>query len=127
MTIDSDNSYRLSAIRGTPYPNRLLDFSVTLPETQLRILNLIVRNTLGWQSNTPGHRRACVLISLTQIKKKIGRSSMAPVIEALHALVKAEVISASTYDDHPLSAEALGKGRYRSLKLGIARSWVEET
>ena len=126
MSVAPVASYRLSAIHGTPYPNKLLDLSYTLPETQLRILNLIVRNTLGWQSDTPGYRRAQVQISLNQIKKKIERVSMTPVIEALYALMQAGIVEGVNLDDSPLDMYALSRKHYRPVRLSIARAWVEE-
>ena len=119
-------SYRMSAMRATPYPNRLLDLSATLPETQLRILNLIVRLTLGWQAGANGERRATTQISLWQIKKRIGRSSVMPVAEAIAALADLGVIEARDLNGEPIDMRDLARARRRALLLAISRSWVEE-
>ena len=119
-------SYRLSAMRATPYPNRLLDLSVTLPETQLRVLNLIVRLTLGWHAGSAGLRKATTELTLWQLKKRAGRSSVIPVAEAIAALAQAGVITVCEGDGGPVDVRDLTRYRRRPILLGIARTWVEE-
>ena len=120
-------SYRLSAMRATPYPNRLLDLSVSLPETQARVLNLIVRLTLGWHAGSPGERRATVPLSLWQLRKRVGRSSVLPVAEAVAALVRTGVIEVYGADGIPVDVSGLMDSRRRPLVLGVSRPWVEES
>ena len=121
------DSFRLSEMRATPYPNRLLELSVTLPETQARVMNLIVRLTLGWHSGSPGQRKSTTLLSLWQVTKRVRRSSVIPVAEAVAALARSGVIGVWEADGSPVDLAGLAGSRRRPLMFGLCRVWVEET
>ena len=119
-------TFRLSAMRATPYPNRLLEFSVTLPETQLRVLNLLIRLTLGWHAGTGHERRSTTTITIAQLTKRVKRTAAASVAEALAALIQSGVIEIYVTDGGSLEIADLVKNRRRNLTICLVRSWVEE-
>ena len=119
-------SYRLSAMRATPYPNRLLEYSATLPETQVRLLNVIVRLTLGWAATASGERRATTSVTIRQLRQKVGRTSPAPVVEALAALERAGVIEVTGPNGDPVRMSEMARFPGRSVIVGIARTWAVE-
>ena len=120
------DSYRLSAMRATPFPNRLLDLTATLPETQARIVCLIVRMTLGWNAGSPGNRRASVVLTLRQLQRRAKRSSSTPVIEAVAALAREGVVLVSWATGGDVYYSQLAAERGRPMRIGIAPEWVEE-
>ena len=90
MQLTTSDVFKLSTIRGTPFPNSLLELAMTLPQTQARLLLLIVRQTVGFSAG-PGLRRASSRMSHAQISKRIGRSSTA-ITDAISALVARGVV-----------------------------------
>ena len=122
----STDVYNLVAIRGTPYPNRLLDLSTSLPETQLRIVNLVVRSTLGWYGGAPGTRRASAYFGYGYLMHRVGRSSREAIGTALTALAQAGILEAVDNAGAPLPTSAVAQPYRRGVRLRIARSWVEE-
>lgn len=75
------------APNSTQVPNRLLDeWMPRLKDVELRVLLVIVRQTLGWiEDSETGRRKEKDWISRTQLVSKTGRSSRAvsPAIETL--------------------------------------------
>src|SRR5947209_3702898 len=80
---------------AVPIPNRLFDEVLpTLTDTQLRVLLVVLRQTLGWRegSETGGWRyKQRDWISHMQLMKKTGRGSEA-LSEAVGSLVAAGLI-----------------------------------
>src|SRR6185437_15721720 len=110
------DTYRLDRMRSTPYPNRLLERSVTLPETQVRIVNLIVRSTLGWQGGSPGTRKASAYFAFSELRKQVGRGTGLSVRQALDGLVTDGILEVLGPDgEHLPSARYAG----RPLRLRI--------
>jgi hypothetical protein len=126
MPHQSADVYQLGRIRGTPYPNRLLDLSLTLPETQLRIVNLVVRSTLGWYGGSPGTRRASAYFGYGYLMHRVGRSSREAIHGALVELASAGVIEAVDTTGAVLPMSVLAQPYRRGVRLRLARPWVEE-
>lgn len=71
---------------STPLPNALLDTILpTLSDTQLRVLLVVARSTLGWKEGAG--RKGRDWLSHSQLQKRTGRSG-APVSRAVDVLVK---------------------------------------
>jgi len=77
----------------TPVPNGLLDRVMpTLRDTELRILLVVVRQTLGWQDGPdPAQRKEKDWLTQGQLMRRTGRASGA-VSRAVDALVRAGLI-----------------------------------
>lgn len=80
--------------KTTPVPNDLLDQVMpTLRDTELRVLLVIVRQTLGWQKGPePSQRKTKDWLTQSQLMRRTGRASEA-VARAVDALVQAGLIS----------------------------------
>ena len=78
----------------TPVPNALLDRVMpTLRDTELRVLLVIVRQTLGWQVGTdPTRRKDRDWLTQSQFRQRTGRASEA-ISHAVDALVQVGLIS----------------------------------
>ena len=87
----------------TSVPNELLD--LTLPElrdTELRVLLVIVRQTLGWQDDTnPGRRKERDWLTQSQLMHRTGRASEA-VARAIDGLVRRGLIDVLDRSGTPL-------------------------
>jgi hypothetical protein len=76
----------------TPIPNRLLDTIMpTLSDTELRVLLVVVRQTLGWRASDGNHRKTRDWITHRQLLEKTGRESAA-VSRAVQSLVTKTLI-----------------------------------
>jgi len=120
------DTYRMSAMRATPFPNRLLELSLTLPETQAWVLAYVVRNTLGWAAGPPGERRASTAVSLRHLTRLVGRSTRIAVVEALAALAGSGVLEVADGAGRPVRFSLLRADARAGLVLRIARTWVVE-
>jgi len=100
--------------KSTPVPNALLDEVMPkLRDTELRVVLVIVRQTLGWVDRETGKRRISDWISQGQLKKKTGRASEA-ISRSIDVLVRSRVIEVCDYLGRPLmSASARRKARHR--------------
>ena len=87
----------------TPVPNDLLDQVMpTLRDTELRVLLVVVRQTLGWQSGTnPAKRKARDWLTQSQLIRRTGRASGA-VSRAVDALVQAGLINVTDRAGTPM-------------------------
>ena len=101
--------------RCTPVPNALLDdWMQELTDTELRVLLVVTRQTLGFQEKPSrsqpfqgkakgsASRRARDWITHTQLKQKTGRASAA-VSGAIDGLVRKRLLEVCTPDGTPLS------------------------
>ena len=71
---------------STPLPNALLDALLpTLSDTELRVLLIVARSTLGWKEGAG--RKGRDWLSHAQLQRRTGRSG-APVSRAVDALVR---------------------------------------
>ena len=79
----------LLPVSTTPFPNSLLDDVMpTLSDTEWRILCVIVRQTLGWQSNKRDEtRKECDWLTHRQLLVRTGRASAA-VSRAIQGLIQ---------------------------------------
>lgn len=105
--------------KTTPVPNELLDQVMpTLRDTELRVLLVVVRQTLGWQDGPKtSQRKSKDWLTQSQLMRRTGRASGA-IARAVDALVKAGLISVLDRFGAPLQTAAerrrhLGRLYYR--------------
>jgi len=110
----------------TPVPNGLLDVAMPrLRDTELRVLLVVVRQTLGWQEETDlAQRKKRDWLTQSQLMRRTGRASGA-VARAVDALVRAGLIEVSDRVGTPLTTPAerrrhLGRLYYR---LSLAEAY----
>lgn len=103
----------------TPVPNDLPDKVMpTLRDTELRVLLVVVRQTLGWQDGPdPSRRKERDWLTQSQLMRRTGRASEA-VSSAVDGLVQARLIEVQDKWGRPLVTPAerrrsLGKLYYR--------------
>jgi len=78
--------------QSTPFPNALIDTIMpTLKDTELRLLFIVVRQTLGWQETAFASRKEHDWLTQRQLMQRTGRASAA-VSQAIDALVKRNLI-----------------------------------
>ncbi len=95
---------------STPLPNALLDTILpTLSDTELRVLLVVARSTLGWREGRGRKERDW--LSHSQLQKRTGRSG-APVSRAIDTLVKRGLL---VVQDEAGSARATARER-RALR-----------
>ena len=116
----------------TPVPTALLDKVMpTLRDTELRVLLVVVRQTLGWQvGKDPRLRKERDWLTQSQLMRRTGRASGA-VARAVDALVRRDLIDVLNGDGQMLSTASerrrcLGRLYYRlhtkDGETGIGRS-----
>lgn len=112
----------------TPVPNALLDRVMpTLRDTELRVLLVVVRQTLGWQEGpSSSQRKERDWLTQSQLMGRTGRGSGA-VAHAVEVLVQAGLIEVQDRTGKPVRTPAerrrhLGRLYYR---LGIASGPVD--
>ncbi len=103
----------------TSVPNDLLDRVMpTLRDTELRVLLVVVRQTLGWQDGpNPSRRKERDWLTQSQLMRRTGRASEA-VSAAVDGLVRAKLVEVQDRWGRPLVTPAerrrsLGKLYYR--------------
>ena len=126
-------SGRIEAPHGggtTPVPNGLLDGAMPrLRDTELRVLLVVVRQTLGWQAGPEtARRKERDWLTQSQLMRRTGRASGA-VARAMDTLVRASLIEVSDRAGAPLGTPAerrrhLGRLYYR-LSLAVASPGTE--
>lgn len=86
----------------TPVPNDLLDRVMpTLRDTELRVLLVVVRQTLGWQDGAnPTRRKKRDWLTQSQLRQRTGRASEA-VSHAVDTLVQAGLINVTDRREVP--------------------------
>ena len=118
----------------TPVPNNLLDRVMpTLRDTELRVLLVVVRQTLGWQDGPdPSQRKERDWLTQNQLMRRTGRASEA-VSAAVDGLVQARLIEVQDKSGRPLVTPAerrrfLGKLYYRlQPELGQNSPYLPES
>ena len=108
----------------TPVPTALLDKVMpTLRDTELRVLLVVVRQTLGWQvGKDPRLRKERDWLTQSQLMRRTGRASGA-VARAVDALVRRGLIDVLDGAERPLVTPAerrrcLGRLYYRLHRTG---------
>jgi len=103
----------------TSVPNDLLDWVMpTLRDTELRVLLVVVRQTLGWQDGlNPSRRKERDWLTQSQLMRRTGRATEA-VSAAVDGLVRTKLIEVQDKWGRPLETPAerrrsLGKLYYR--------------
>jgi hypothetical protein len=107
-------------VRSTPVPNELIDQAMPLlRDTELRVLLVIARSTLGWKGSSPGKRRGISWISHSELKRRSGRQSEA-ISRAVSRLISLGLIQVeSVTGDNVLSSGARRRSQGRLLyRLG---------
>lgn len=91
----------------TPVPNGLLDVAMPrLRDTELRVLLVVVRQTLGWQGGPdPAQRKERDWLTQSQLMRRTGRASGA-VARAVDALVRGDLIEVLDRAGAPLRTPA---------------------
>ena len=91
----------------TPVPNGLLDTAMPrLRDTELRVLLVVVRQTLGWQGDSdPARRKELDWLTQSQLMRRTGRASGA-VARAVDALVRGDLIEVLDQAGAPLRTPA---------------------
>ena len=109
----------MKGIGTTPVPNDLLDRVMPAHrDTELRVLLVVVRQTLGWQDGPdPSRRKERDWLTQSQLMRRTGRASEA-VSAAVDGLVRARLIEVQDKWGRPLATPAerrrsLGKLYYR--------------
>ncbi len=109
----------MKGVGTTPVPNDLLDKVMpTLRDTELRVLLVVVRQTLGWRDGPdPSRRKERDWLTQSQLMRRTGRASEA-VSAAVDELVRAGLIEVQDRWGRPLVTLAerrrfLGKLYYR--------------
>lgn len=98
---------------STPLPNALLDTILpTLSDTELRVLLVVARSTLGWKEGRG--RKGRDWLSHSQLQKRTGRSG-APVSRAIDTMVKRGLL---VVQDEAGSARATARER-RALRSSL--------
>jgi len=121
----SNDSFSLANIISTPYPNVLLEAKLTMGETESRVVDLIVRRTLGYAGKLPGQRRAYVRLPYTEIKRHIGRSSTSAISDAIDTLVRQGFVEVCGINGEILATPAERRRQRAPLTFRIARRYVE--
>ncbi len=110
--------------RTTPFPNRLLDDVMPkLRDTELRVLAVIVRQTLGWRDPVTGKRKRVDWVTQSQFKRKTGRESAA-ISRAVEVLVKSGIIEAMDREGNPLSTALLRRRHRRQVFYCLKKEWL---
>jgi hypothetical protein len=120
------DTYSLDHMRSVPFPTRLLELTLTLPETQARIVLYVVRSTLGWKAGSRSERRASFYTTHRNLRECIGRSSTIALSQNLEVLVRLGIIEVLTAEGMALPANTRLNNWRRGLRLRIARLYVEE-
>src|SRR5579875_722999 len=97
-----EDTYSLERIRSVPFPTRLLELTLTLPETQARIVLYIVRATLGWKAGSRSERRASFYTTHRALRERVGRSSTVALTQNLEVLVRLGIVEVVTAEGKAL-------------------------
>lgn len=99
--------------RTTPVPNALFDeWLLKLKSAELKVLMVIIRQTLGWKEKNCSDRKVADWISGSQLRLKTGSSARA-ISSAIEALVKKELIEVRDDQNHILTNPDERKGKTR--------------
>ena len=120
----SADTFNLRDIQATPFPNRLLEVVATLPETEARIVCVVVRATLGWHAGWPGERRASVLMAHAELRRAISRSSKTTVSNSIDSLVRRGLLETMTADGVILATPEERRRHHRPMRYRLARAYV---
>jgi hypothetical protein len=107
----------------TPFPNLLLDEVMPrLNDTQWRLLCVIVRQTLGWQSGSSGERKERDWMTRSQLMARTGRNSEA-LSAAIDALVYQGMIEVQDSEGRALSSTVKRRGHRGRSYYALAEPW----
>lgn len=111
-------------MQTTPTPNHLYDtFLKTLKPAELKVLLVIIRQTLGWMNKQTGKRKQWDWISNKQFRTKTGLSNKS-VTGAIATLLDQRLIDVRNAQGIPLSSP---KHRQHSdaLYYGLGRNLID--
>lgn len=111
----------LDSLEGTtPVPNVFFDTQLSaLKPAELKLLLVIIRNTLGWIDKRTRKRKQKDWLSGTQIRQKTGCSRRA-ITMATEALIETGLIEITDYQGELLSTPEMRRGR---TKLYYRYKW----
>jgi len=111
-------------MRTTPIPNIIFDTHLaTLKMSELKVLLLIVRQTLGWKVG-PGKRKARDWMSRSYIQKRTGLSERA-ISTAIDSLVAMGLIQVTAPRGHLLH-DARARQGHTKLYYGLHRELLQK-
>lgn len=98
--------------RITPVPNAVFDeFLPQLKLAELKILLVVIRQTLGWEDKqNENGRKHQDWISSSQMREKTGCSDRA-ISSAIESLVRKNIITVSDHRGHALDSPGMRKGK----------------
>lgn len=98
--------------RITPVPNAVFDeFLPRLKLAELKILLVVIRQTLGWEDKqNENGRKHQDWISSSQMRKKTGCSERA-ISTAIESLARKNIITVSDHWGHALDSPGMRKGK----------------
>jgi len=104
----------------TAVPNILFDGLLPqLKVTELKVLLIVIRQTIGWKEKRSSHRKSEDWISSSQLKKKSG-SSARSICSAVESLVKRNFIEVLDENHYPLVFAHERRGKQRLYyRVGI--------
>jgi hypothetical protein len=95
----------------TQVPNAIFDIHLpTLKESELKVLLVIIRQTLGWLDKRTGRRKTRDRISSSQFHKKTGLSQRI-ITKTLHSLSEKNLILITDYKQNELRFACDRKGK----------------
>ena len=113
--------------RSVPIPNRLFDEILpTLTDTELRVLLIVFRSTLGWRitaldgSSTSKERD---WISHAQMQRRTGRSSTA-VSRAVQSLIAKSLIRVENLRGEPLATSQIRQSHFGRVFYAPSALWI---
>ncbi len=117
-------------VQTTPVPNHLLDQEMpSLRDTELRVLLVVTRRTLGFRSAEGIGRKERDWLTHSYLKKATGRAG-ASVSAAIESLVKQGLITVTDSTGRPISekgARRLFRGRLYFSVAEVARGGLRTT
>lgn len=112
--------------RSVPVPNSLFDeYIPTLTDTELRVLLVVIRATLGWreadgQGNTRYKTRDW--INHAQLQRRTGRSSAA-ISRAVQSLVERSLIHVENWRGEPLTTADVRRSHIGKMYYRLGPVW----
>lgn len=95
-----------------------------MPEPQLKLVNFLVRATLGWHGGPPGTRRASAVCSIPYLRRSIPGTSVPALQHAIDTLISSGIIEVIDRSGKLRLARTWYQCKY--LRFKIARIYVEE-
>ena len=113
-------------VQTTPFPNVLLDEVMPrLKDTPWRVLCVVVRQTLGWQSEASGSRKERDWLTRSQLMARTGRNSEA-LSAAIDTLVRQGYIEVQDSKGQLLSTPQDRRKSRGRIYYGLTEFWRQK-